>query len=132
MRSNFERRIAQQLDELGVPYEYEAHTFDYYLKVYQATCDECGSKEVFKRHWYTPDFYLPDQNITLEVKGRMQSKDRKIALAMKEYHPLVDLRFIFGANNKLSKKSQTRYTDWCEEHGLLYAMKEVPEEWIRS
>jgi hypothetical protein len=56
-RSAYERRVAAALDGLGIAHRYESHTFDYF--------DAKGRK-----HWYTPDFHLPDLHMTfVEVKG---------------------------------------------------------------
>ena len=129
MRSKFERMIARQLEEQGAKYEYEAAAFEYWLPVYQAECGNCGDTSVYKKHFYTPDFFL-ENGVILEVKGRFTAKDRKIAKAMREYHPTLDIRYVFYADNKLSKASSTRYSGWCEKGGFKYAFKQVPEDWL--
>lgn len=50
MRSSWERRLASDLDKLGIPWEYEAHTFQ------------------VRGRRYTPDFFLPNQKLYLEVR----------------------------------------------------------------
>jgi len=50
-RSVWEANVARLLKFLGLIYQYEPRTF------------YCG------RNRYTPDFYLPDENLYLEVKG---------------------------------------------------------------
>ena len=131
MRSGFENRIAKQLKQIGVDYKYEYETFEYWLPVYKAVCESCGeTKQIVKRHHYTPDFFLSN-GVVLEVKGRFTAKDRKIQAAMREYHPDVDLRMVFYADNLLRKNAKTRYSDWCQSKGIDYCFKEVPEEWTQ-
>lgn len=51
MRSTWEHKFALELDELEIPWVYEFKTFD-----------------LFNGHRYTPDFYLPDFNLIVEIK----------------------------------------------------------------
>jgi hypothetical protein len=38
---------------------------------------------------------------------------------------------LFMANNKISKESKTRYSDFCTVNGIEYAIGEVPpREWL--
>jgi hypothetical protein len=66
-----ERDLAQVFDELGIPWEYEPTTF-----VLERNPD--GSV----REAFTPDFYLPDQDIYVECTTMRQSltskKNRKL------------------------------------------------------
>ncbi len=57
--------------------------------------------------------------------------DRTKHLLIKQQHPDKDIRFLFKVDNKINKASETRYSDWCEKHGFLYAFGEVPEEWLK-
>ena len=99
-RSGFEKRIAKQLEDNGIPFEYEREPFNYYNKL-RGECHECGGKEVYSNHWYTPDFFLNYDvggqgfETILEVKGKFSAKDRKKMVAMKELHPELDLRMVF-------------------------------------
>ena len=80
--------------------------------------------------WYRPDFILPN-GILLEVKGLFESADRVKHLLIKEQHPELDIRFVFGnAKNKLSKTSKTTYAAWCEKYGFPYADKYIPQTWF--
>ena len=79
------------------------------------------------RH-YKPDWVLPN-GVVVEIKGRFTAADRSKHLAIKQRHPAVDIRFVFQYDNTLSKQSTTRYSDWCEKHGFLYAFKSIPKEW---
>jgi hypothetical protein len=131
MRSNLEKRIAQQLEEANVSYKYEATSYEYWIKQYKCECLECGGSEVRKWHWYTPDFFLSN-GVVIETKGRMTPKDRKIVLAMKEQWPNVDLRVVFGTDNKMHKSSKNRYSDWCHQYKIPYAIREIPKEWLHD
>jgi hypothetical protein len=117
-RSGLERVVAHRLkDEIGeVPYET--------LRI---------QYEVPARStWYRPDFILPN-GILLEVKGLFEASDRVKHLLIKEQHPELDIRFVFGnAKNKLSKASKTTYAAWCEKYGFLYADKYIPRSWLHE
>ena len=77
---------------------------------------------------YTPDFVLPN-GVIVECKGRLTVHDRTKHLMIKAQHPELDIRFVFQYNNPITKGSKTRYTDWAEKHGFLWAMKYIPKEW---
>ena len=111
-RSSFEAKIEEELQKLGVDYQYEGKSFRYY-----------------ESHMYTPDFVLGN-GICLEVKGWFTAADRQKALTVQKMYPELDIRFIFGKNNKMSKYSDSRYSDWCIAHGFKYAIGSVPPEWI--
>jgi len=113
-RSGLEYKVACQLDDLGVAYEYEN------LRV----------KYQRRESTYTPDFELPN-GIIIEAKGRFTSSDRSKHLRIKEQHPELDIRFVFSnSNNKLNKNSNTTYAGWCEKHGFRYSDKTIPKEWV--
>ena len=56
LRSSYEFRLAKKLDSVFEYYEYEFLRFTYTNK----NGEECT---------YTPDFYLPERNLVIEVKG---------------------------------------------------------------
>lgn len=85
---------------------------------------------MYQKHRYTPDFTLAN-GVRIEGKGRFTPSDRTKLLAVKEAHPNLDLRLVFGCNNKLNKKSKERYFDWAEKHGFKYSLREVPKEWVK-
>ena len=141
MRSKFERRLADSLEERGIEYGYETLTLDYYTKVRKGRCGKCGSKQgVTQEHIYTPDFIIlrsgsdyttTDSNpLIIEAKGRFTATDRTKMKAVKDRHPDLDIRFVFMGNNKIHKNSDTRYGDWCDKHGFPWTIKEIPSEWI--
>jgi len=115
-RSGLEYRVACQLDDLGVAYEYEN------LRV----------KYQKKPSTYTPDFELPN-GIIIEAKGRFTSSDRSKHLRIKEQHPELDIRFVFSnSSNKLNKNSNTTYAGWCDRHGFLWSDKRIPKDWLEE
>jgi hypothetical protein len=128
LRSGFELEVAEILKQKEVTFEYERESFEWLDNVPNAYCPACGAPAVAKRR-YTPDFFLSN-GIIIEAKGRFTPKDRKIALAMKAAERPV--KMVFQFNNKLSRKSKTRYSEWCEKHGIDYAIRQIPEDWVKE
>lgn len=115
-KSRFEQQTALLLSRLGVQFDYELMTVPYTLE-----------------HEYVPDFPVSNGLFFIETKGLFDSNDRRKHLAIKKQHPNLDIRFIFQRDNKLSKKSNTRYSDWCEKHGFKYSIGlGIPEEWLED
>lgn len=68
-RSSWEQKFAQHLDRRGLGWAYESHT--YILS--DGTC-------------YTPDFWIPDWDVLVEVKGYMMERAKqKIDMFRSEY-----------------------------------------------
>ena len=137
MRSKFENKFAENLEKRGIRFEYESETFEYWIKLPRARCLECCGCEIVTSREYTPDFYLPGWNIYLETKGKWTADDRKKHKAMKEQYPELDIRLLFMSDNKISRNSKTRYSDWCEKNGIKYMVigrgAKVPsEEWLNG
>ena len=117
-RSGLEEHVADQLDQLGVSFEYET-------LVIKFTRPE-------KMHRYTPDFILPN-GIIIETKGRFLTKDRQKHLLVKKQHPDLDIRFVFSnPNQKISKTSKTTYARWCNTNGFYYAKQTIPTTWLKE
>ena len=115
LRSGLEDRIAAQLDEAGVAYEYETLKIAYSIP-----------------HSYKPDFKLPN-GLIVEGKGLFDSADRTKHLAVKEQHPELDVRFVFSRSaSPLYKGSKSTYASWCARHGFQYSDKTVPPEWLQE
>lgn len=115
-RSGLEEKVAQSLKAKGIDPKYEQEKITYTVPARKAT--------------YTPDFRLPN-GIYVETKGRFVVADRQKHLFIKAQHPELDIRFVFSNSKaKISKTSQTTYAMWCEQHGFLYADKEIPSEWL--
>jgi hypothetical protein len=69
MRSSWEVKFAKHLDEQMVSYEYEPRSFQL----------SDGTR-------YIPDFFLPTENLWVEIKGRMErTSEDKMKLFIKEY-----------------------------------------------
>ena len=130
MRSKFEKRVGASLTARGVDFKYETDTYNYFLTV-RGECGDCGSNNVENQHWYTPDFFLPN-GIIVETKGKLTVRDRKLAIAVRELHPDLDLRFCFMRDNKISRTSKTRYSDWASKNGFKYSIGDIPDQWIEE
>ena len=82
-----ERECAQILDFHGVPWDYEPRTFVLEMD------DEGRVLEAF-----TPDFYLPDQDLYLEITTMKQSlvtkKNRKMR-RLRELHPEIKVKLFY-------------------------------------
>ncbi len=114
-RSEFERGVALFLIKNSIKYEYELQYLEYQPKI--------------KR--YTPDFYLPKQNIFIEAKGFFDLADRQKHLLVREQNPDFDIRLlVVNAKNKLNKSSKTTYGQWCDKNKILWAEKRIPKEWL--
>lgn len=116
-RSNAEKLFAKYLRKQGIQYEYEPTKFEY---------------EVNESRKYTPDF-LVGKDIYIEFKGKFDGAARKKMLLVKNQNPRVDFRIVFMQDNKISKKSKTRYSDWAIRHGFKYHIGiSLPPEWIKE
>lgn len=112
-RSGLEAAVAEQLNELGVEYEYEKLKIPYQIDAK-----------------YIPDFVLPN-GIIVECKGRFTSEDRRKMRLVKEQNPELDVRFVFTrSTSKINKGSKTSYGDWCNKYGFDYSDKLIPGEWL--
>jgi len=117
-RSGLEERVAKELNEAGVGYEYESVKVKY---------------DVHETRTYTPDFILKKGYVIVETKGRFTTADRKKHLLIKKQHPKLDIRFVFqNSKAKLYKGAKSTYADWCDKHGFIYADKSIPEEWLNG
>ena len=116
-RSGFEHRVADQLSENKVKFKYEDTQIDYIKPE--------------THHKYTVDFTLPN-GILVETKGRWVLEDRKKHLLIKSQHPDLDIRIVFqNPKGKIRKGSKTTYADWCDKHGIVWADKQIPKEWLK-
>lgn len=119
MRSKFEGKVAAFLEEKDVAYEYEGVRLSFMVPETDRV--------------YIPDFQLPN-GIYVEAKGLFDRDSRKKMLLVTQQHPKKDIRMLFMRDNTISKKSKTKYTDWCKENGIKCAVSKdghVPEEWLR-
>jgi hypothetical protein len=130
-KSKFEARIAAYLKKMKVPFEYEARTYKYKSRPrMSARCGECGSKNIYVDRRYTPDFFLKN-GVIIESKGKWAAKDRYKMLDVREANPTLNVRMLFMSDNKISKVSKTRYSRWCEDNNIIYAVGTIPKEWLK-
>lgn len=118
LKSGFEKKVATKLVEHSIPFEYETHKVKY-------TVPE-------KHKNYIPDFILPN-GIYIEAKGKLDRDVREKMALVIEQNPDLDIRILFMRDNKIAKNSKTRYSDWCDKRGIVYAVSElgeIPSEWI--
>ena len=116
-RSQFEIGLAKSLVNKKVTFEYEQKKLTY----------------IPKPRTYTPDFYLPEQDIYIEAKGHLDKGDRVKMQLIKEQYPDLDIRFVFvRARNKIYRGSKTSYADWANRHGFPWSEGGVPEEWFKN
>lgn len=114
-RSGLEVRVANQLKEAGVAFEYEPFRIPF--------------TQPSKPRHYTPDVVLHN-GIVVETKGRFLTADRAKHKMIQEQHPGLDLRFVFSnPNTRISKQSKTTYAMWADTHGFKYARGDIPAEW---
>jgi hypoxanthine phosphoribosyltransferase len=82
-----ELECAKILDYYGVPWEYEPHTF---------VLERDGDGRVVEA--FTPDFYLPEQRLFLEITVMKQSlvtrKNRKLR-KLRQLHPDVRVKLFY-------------------------------------
>jgi hypothetical protein len=104
-----------------------------------SSCQKVVKYELLKVEWedlryrtYTPDFEL-DNGIIIETKGLFDSEDRRKHVAIKQQHPELKIRFVFSNSNaKLYKGAKSRYWEWCDKNGFMWAHRVVPESWLKE
>ena len=95
-RSGLEERIATELETESVEFEFEETKLEY--------------TKPQKVHTYTPDFYLPKQQIFIETKGLFTSADRQKMRLVKEQHPDLDIDLFLIIQNHVSVRSLKQLT----------------------
>lgn len=117
-RSWLEADVANNLRKRRIKFEYEPSSIVYV--------------EPSKTRRYIPDLVINGGCTYIEVKGRWTAHDRRKMGYVIEQNPDLDIRMLFAKDNTISKNSKTRYSDWCEKRGIMYAIgTEVPKEWIK-
>lgn len=122
-KSAFEVEVAKQLDKLGLKWEYEPESFQWF------------SKPVA----YTPDFRVTREDgsvFYIEAKGYFYTAARQKMKRVHELHPDVDIRYVFmDAKKKLNssaKKRPTTYADWCSKVKAKWCDQTIPKAWVTS
>ena len=82
-----ERECAKVLDFYGVPWEYEPHTF---------VLEEDEDGRIVEA--FTPDFFLPEQNLYLEItvmKQRLVTRKNRKLRKLRERYPDVNVKLFY-------------------------------------
>jgi hypothetical protein len=82
-----ERECAKVLDFYGVPWEYEPHTF---------VLEETEDGNIAQA--FTPDFFLPEQNLYLEItvmKQRLVTRKNRKLRKLRERYPEVRVKLFY-------------------------------------
>ena len=84
---NSERQFARLLDFYGIEWAYEPRSF-------ALAWDDAGEPT----RWFTPDFYLPDDDVFIEITTMNQKlvtkKNRKVRL-LQQHHPEVHCKILY-------------------------------------
>lgn len=118
LKSKFEKKLYSQLRRAGVLFDYEHASFPYTL---------------VRR--YIPDFMVITKSgkvIWIEAKGHFRRDDRAKLRAVRKEHPTLDLRLVFMYDNKLDKRSTSRYSDWAKKNGFKWAISKIPTTWLNE
>lgn len=117
-RSGLENDMIDELEMYNISPNYESIKMEY-------TIPET-------KHIYTPDFPV-SPHIVIETKGRWVVEDRQKMLFLISQYPDISFRMIFyNANQKIKKGSKTTYAMWCDKHGIKWANKHIPKEWLEE
>lgn len=119
-RSGFEHKVAEQLTEECVNWDYEKDKFHYVIPETD--------------HTYKTDFTVETKHgiMYIETKGKLTLEDRKKLIFVRDQHN-IDLRILFqNANVKLRKGSNTTYGQWATKNGFKWANKAIPKEWLKE
>lgn len=120
-RSGLEEKVAEQITKAGLKVIYETDKVIYRIPA--------------RNHKYTPDFRLPKPGgfFYVETKGIWSVQDRAKCLLCIAQNPGIDLRMVFSnQNSRIYKGSTTTYAMYCEKHGIKYAHKWIPDEWLEE
>jgi len=109
-RNKFELDGFKHLTKKKIKFEYEAQKIPY----------------IFSGH-YIPDFTIHKTRDTMlvEYKGYFRPEDKRKLAAVKKCHPALDIRIVFYSYNKASVR-------WADKHGFPWALKTIPDEWLKD
>lgn len=97
-RSSWEVNFARTLRYLNINYEYESRTFN-----------------LNKGDSYTPDFYLKDFDLYIEVKGYMTNKFKEKFIRFKKEYSKVNILVIDETIFKIIKERYCEKIEWQSE-----------------
>lgn len=109
LKNKFEQKIDRQLKKSKLSYKYEGEKLAYY----------------FTGH-YIPDFVVDTGHgkIYIEAKGYLRPEHKRKMASVKKLHPTLDIRIVFYSSNK-------KFIKWAEKLGFMYAIGEIPKEWLQ-
>ena len=129
-RSGFEDKVAKDLTERNIPYEFETVRLQYT----KLSCPHCGG--IADTGTYTPDFIFQRASrvrLILECKGYFDSTDRNKLQRVKRDNPKEDIRLLFQRDQPIRKGSKTLYSGWAIKNGFPWATgTSVPDEWLKG
>jgi hypothetical protein len=125
-RSGAEAKFAEYLKKQKIKFKYEPYPLVYEVKE-------------LKKYWLDFQLISPylgkygPEDILIEFKGRFTAADRKKLLRVQNDNPFHEIRLVFQQDNKLSKKSKTKYSDWAKKNGFKYHVGiSLPKEWLEE
>lgn len=120
-RSKLEQQFEAMLKEFDVQYDYEITKVPYIVPE--------------SNHTYTVDWTIL-KGLLIETKGYLaDSTERKKYVLIKEQHPELDLRFVFGDPNKKCGGMKTTHAQWADKHNFSWCSikdKETLQSWINE
>lgn len=112
-RNKFEFSLNEQLKRSDRHFGYEVARYPYWIKGI-----------------YYPDWVIfKDKDrkridFLIEAKGYFRPESKRKLVAVKKYHPDVDIRIVFY-------RRRERDIKWAERHGFKYAIGKIPKEWLK-
>jgi hypothetical protein len=128
-RSKLEHTTAEDLEDRGVEWAYEAGRINY-----------------VKTHHYVPDFLIiyerrgEEEELIIEAKGWTpgweSGADRSKLLAVREQNPRVLIALLWDtlafSRKPISKGAKMRNWEWAVKHSFPQAAEIVPEGWLHG
>ena len=134
-RSRSEKRAADQLRALNIKYRFERTRVEYVKPKGTVICPNCGPVSGQLKKYYLPDFELSN-GVFIEVKGRFTSADRIKLKTVKKQHPNMVLCLLFDSDRLLESRrpgvQRPRYGEWANANGIPWAVKIIPDAWLRG
>ena len=119
-RTLLDARIAEELTARRVGFEYRQHQLEWQTR---------DGKE---RHVMLLDFTLDNGTHLVCCKPRSKAERDRLMTANAIFFK-ERLRFIVESDDKISKQSKYRYSDWAARSGLHMAVgTELPPEWLNT
>ena len=119
-RSKWENNMARYYNFLDIKWIYEPKEFEFY-KIKR------GSR------FYKPDFYLPEQDKLIEIKGFFTASDKTKLRRLKKYYPeeFAKLELIVPDKYSKSKANGEMIKFLCDDLGIdfieIMSYKEIEE-----